>query len=156
GGGSTQTTPGTTAVSIPPVGPIPPIVSNPPVPQTVTTPLPNTITQVQVTITQVPSTFSSLPPVTPTTVNTAQVITNTGATTSSSGFGLVGVDVVFVFPEIATGVGGVAAQLLPQIATGGGWSSTIAIANTSAVDRLVRADFFNSQGGPLLLPFGSS
>ena len=68
---------------------------------------------------------------------------------------LVRADVVFVFPEITTGVGGVAAQLLPQVASGGGWFTTIAIANTSSADQVVRADFFNSLGGPLLLPFGS-
>jgi hypothetical protein len=65
-------------------------------------------------------------------------------------------DVIFVFPQIEVGVGGIAAQLLPQVATGGGWESTIAIANTSGVDQVVRADFFNSQGGPMVLPFGSS
>jgi hypothetical protein len=64
--------------------------------------------------------------------------------------------VVFAFPQIAAGVGGIAAQLLPQIATGGGWMSTIAIANASNEPQVVRADFFDSQGGPLMLPFGSS
>jgi len=65
-------------------------------------------------------------------------------------------DVVFVFPQIEVGVGGIAAQLLPQVAAGGGWQTTIAIANTSGLDQVVRADFFNSQGGRLVLPFGSS
>jgi hypothetical protein len=62
---------------------------------------------------------------------------------------------VFAIPQIITGVGGIAAQLLPQVVTGGGWSTSIAIANTSAVDQVVRADFFNSQGGTLQLPFGA-
>jgi hypothetical protein len=74
------------------------------------------------------------------------------SSTSANGFILVRGDVFFAIPAIAAGIGGIAAQLLPQIATGGGWESTIAIANTSAVE----ADFFNSQGGPLQLPFGSS
>jgi len=137
--------------AIPPVEPIPPI------PPTITTPLPNTITQVPNTITQIPSTFSSLPPVVPTTVNPAALVSTTPiSTTPTTGVIFVRADVVFAIPLITTGVGGIAAQLLPQIATGGGWSSTITIANTSAVDQLVRADFFNSEGGPLLLPFGSS
>jgi len=136
---------------------IPPIEPIPPVPQTITTPLPITITQVPNTITQVPSTFSGLPSGVPTTVTAVPVVTTTPvAATSGTGFILVRGDIVFVFPQIAVGVGGVAAQLLPQVATGGGWESTIAIANTSNVDQLVRADFFNSQGGPLVLPFGSS
>lgn len=147
----TITVPVNTAGSIPPVGPIPPV------PQTINTPLPTTITQVPNTITQVPSTFSSLPPTVPITSTSAPLTTTIPvATTSGTGFILVRGDIVFVFPQIAIGVGGIAAQLLPQVATGGGWATTIAIANTSGVDRLVRADFFNSQGGPLPLPFGSS
>jgi hypothetical protein len=145
--------PTNTAGSIPPVQPIPPV------PPTITTPIPNTITQVPNTITQVPSTFSSLPPLVPTTGTFAPLITTpppVQSSTSANGFILVRGDVFFAIPSMAAGIGGIAAQLLPQIATGGGWESTIAIANTSAVDRLVRADFFNSEGGPLLLPFGSS
>jgi hypothetical protein len=46
--------------------------------------------------------------------------------------------------------------LLPQVATGGGWVSTIAIANTSTVPQLVRVDFFSADGGPLALPIGST
>ena len=146
----TFNTPTSTAGSIPPVQPIPPV------PQTITAPIPNTITQVPNTIMQVPSTFSSLPPTVPTTGTSAPLTTTPTAVLSSTGFILVRGDVFFAIPSIAVGIGGIAAQLLPQVATGGGWESTIAIANTSAVDRLVRVDFFNSQGGPLLLPFGSS
>jgi hypothetical protein len=144
--------PTNTAGAIPPVQPIPPV------PQTITTPMPNTITQVPNTIVQVPSTFSSLPPLVPPTGTFVPLITTptVPSSTSANGFILVRGDVFFAIPAIAAGIGGIAAQLLPQIATGGGWESTIAIANTSAVDRLVRADFFNSQGGPLQLPFGSS
>jgi hypothetical protein len=142
----------TNAGSIPPVQPIPPV------PPTITTPIPNTITQVPNTITQVPATFSSLPPLVPTTGTFVPLITTppVSSSTPANGFILVRGDVFFAIPSMAAGVGGIAAQLLPQIATGGGWESTIAIANTSAVDRLVRADFFNSDGGPLRLPFGSS
>jgi len=147
----TSTVPANTAGSIPPVGPIPPV------PQTITTPLPITITQVPNTITQVPSTFPSLPPTIPITGTPGLVTTTTPITTTSgSGFILVRGDIVFVIPQIEVGVGGISAQLLPQVATGGGWESTIAIVNTSGVDRLVRADFFNSHGGPMVLPFGSS
>ena len=46
--------------------------------------------------------------------------------------------------------------LLSQIATGGGWESRITIANTSPVPQVIRIDFFDSQGGPLALPIGSS
>jgi hypothetical protein len=155
---NTATVPINTAGAIPPVAPIPPV------PQTITTPLPITITQVPNTITQVPSTFSGLPPTVPTIGNATPITTTTPAfttttpvsTTSGTGFILVRGDVIFVFPQIEVGVGGIAAQLLPQVATGGGWQSTIAIANTSGVDQVVRADFFNSQGGALVLPFGSS
>jgi hypothetical protein len=48
------------------------------------------------------------------------------------------------------------ALVLPQVATGGGWVSSITIANTSTTPQTVRIDFFNSIGGPLVLPFGSS
>jgi hypothetical protein len=144
----TITTPANT-FAIPPVEPIPPV------PPTINTPLPNTLNPVPSTITQIPSTFSSLPPVVPTTVNPAALVPTTTITSTATGVLLVRGDVVFIFPEITTGVGGVAAQLLPQIATGGGWFSTIAIANTSSADQVVRADFFNSLGGPLQLPFGS-
>jgi hypothetical protein len=124
------------AGSIPPVGPIPPI------PQTVPVPIPTTIAGI-------PSTF----PGTPQPVGGISGV----ATTSGTGFVLVGGDVVvFTMPFIAQGIGGPLAVLLPQVATGGGWASTIAIANTSSVDRTVRADFYTSEGGPLLLPFGTA
>jgi hypothetical protein len=48
------------------------------------------------------------------------------------------------------------ALVLPQVATGGGWVSSITIANTSTTPQTVRIDFFNSVGGPFVLPFGSS
>jgi hypothetical protein len=47
-------------------------------------------------------------------------------------------------------------HLLPQIAAGGGWASTITIANTSTLPQSVRVDFFDSAGGPLALAIGST
>jgi len=46
--------------------------------------------------------------------------------------------------------------LLPQIASGGGWTSTITIANVSTLPQSVRVDFFDSVGGPLMLAIGST
>jgi hypothetical protein len=60
-----------------------------------------------------------------------------------------------VTTSITNLVGGPGAQLLAQVATGGGWVSRIVIANTSSVAQLIRVDFFNPAGGPLVLPFGS-
>jgi len=48
------------------------------------------------------------------------------------------------------------ALLLPQIVTGGGWASTITIANRSLSPQSVRVDFFDSFGGPFALPIASS
>ncbi len=62
----------------------------------------------------------------------------------------------FVLPQIAVGIGGPGALLLPQVATGGGWVSQIMIANTSPFAQSVRVDFFNSAGAPMSLSFGSS
>jgi hypothetical protein len=59
-------------------------------------------------------------------------------------------------PVIVTGIAGAAAVLFPQIATGGGWTSEIVIANASTAPQFVRVDFFNSSGGPLILPLGST
>jgi len=128
-------------------GAIPPVLPIPPVPPTITTPLPTTITEI-------PSTFSNLPPVVPN--GTPTVVVTPTTTVPTGGVIVVRGDVVFPVPLIGAGIGGFAAQLLPQVVTGGGWSSTIAIANTTSADQFVRADFFNSQGGPLVLPFGSS
>jgi len=62
----------------------------------------------------------------------------------------------FVVPQIAVGIGGPGALLLPQVATGGGWVSQIMIANTSPFAQSVRVDFFNSTGAPMSLSFGST
>lgn len=52
-------------------------------------------------------------------------------------------------PEIATGVGGAGAILLPQFAAGGGWATEIVIGNTSSSEIKVRVDLFKSDGTPL-------
>jgi hypothetical protein len=143
----TLTFAGTTAGAIPPVQPIPSVS------QPIASPVPTTINQI-------PSTFPNLPPTQP--VNGATVpLATTRATsgiaiTSSGSFVLVGRDIFFEIPQFGVGIGGLGSQLLPQVATGGGWATAISIANTSTESRFVRVDFFNSEGGPLVLPFGSS
>jgi len=58
---------------------------------------------------------------------------------------------------IISNVGGIAgALLLPQVASGGGWVSTITIANTSILPQSVRVDFFDSTGGLPGLPISTS
>jgi hypothetical protein len=52
-------------------------------------------------------------------------------------------------PQVAQGVGGATAVILPQFATGGGWSSQIVISNTTAIPVTVRVDLFNQDGTPL-------
>jgi len=48
------------------------------------------------------------------------------------------------------------ALLLPQVASGGGWVSTITIANTSILPQSVRIDFFDSNNGSVGLPISFS
>jgi len=43
-------------------------------------------------------------------------------------------------------IGGLASLVFPQVATGGDWSTEIAIGNTSAGLQSVRVDFFRSDG----------
>lgn len=52
-------------------------------------------------------------------------------------------------PEIATGVGGPGAVLLPQFAAGGGWATEIVIANAGTSAETVRVDLFKPDGTPL-------
>jgi hypothetical protein len=141
----TFTLSGTPAGAIPSVQPIPSVMTLPPVPTT---------------INQIPSTFPNLPPTQPVNGVTVPLATTTATSavgiTSGGSFVLVRRDIFFEIPPLAVGVGGLGAQLLPQVATGGGWVTAIAIANTSTESRTVRVDFFNSEGGPLVLPFGSS
>jgi len=56
-----------------------------------------------------------------------------------------------LMPVISPNVGGSGAVLFPQFVTGGGWSSEIAITNTSSVSMTVRLDVFTQTGGPLSL-----
>jgi hypothetical protein len=56
----------------------------------------------------------------------------------------------------AAGVVGLGAFLLPQVATGGGWESQVTVANTSGNTQIVRVEFFNANGGPLIIPIGST
>jgi hypothetical protein len=88
-------------------------------------------------------------PLTPTSTITAGTITTTTGP-------VVTTVVVTPLPEIALGIGGRLAQLLPQVATGGGWATVISIANNTTDGQFVRVDFFNADGTPMVLPFGSS
>ena len=46
-------------------------------------------------------------------------------------------------------IGGPGAMLLPQFATGGGWSTEIVLTNTSDEDLEVTVDLFGKDGSPL-------
>jgi hypothetical protein len=63
-------------------------------------------------------------------------VTNLGSVTTS-------------LPQIATGVGGDGAILLPQFAAGGGWATEIVLGNTGPNSLKVRVDLFKSDGTPL-------
>ena len=107
-----------------------------PIATSVVSPLPGTITQA-------PSSIAGIAPTQPIVGSTTPLVNATGG------------GPVIAAPQIGIGAGGTAALLLPQVVTGGGWTSQIVIANTSATPQLVRVDFFNSTGGPLVLPMGS-
>jgi hypothetical protein len=51
----------------------------------------------------------------------------------------------FVVPVTST-IGGGASLIFAQVAAGGGWSTEIAIGNTSAATQVVRVDFFGANG----------
>lgn len=53
-------------------------------------------------------------------------------------------------PLISTGVGGPAAVILADFATGGGWATELVIANTGPADLIVRVDLFGQDGKPLI------
>jgi hypothetical protein len=114
-----------------------------------TSPLPSTITQTPATIAGLAATQPPFAITTPLTTTTPIVSPVAIAASGPSG-------ALAFLPATTTTVGGVGSLLLPQIATGGGWVSQIVITNTSSVSQLVRVDFFNSIGGPLVLPFGST
>jgi hypothetical protein len=49
-----------------------------------------------------------------------------------------------------TSIGGAASLVFPQVANGGGWSTEIAVGNTSSGPQTIRIDFFGSNGVNLL------
>jgi hypothetical protein len=51
-------------------------------------------------------------------------------------------------PNIASGVGGAGATLLPQFVAGGGWVTEIVISNVGTTSVTVRVDLFKSDGTP--------
>ncbi len=53
-------------------------------------------------------------------------------------------------PTISPGVGGAAAVVLADFATGGGWATEIVLANTGPEDLIVRVDLFGKDGKPLV------
>jgi hypothetical protein len=125
------------------------------------------------TITQIPATFPGLiSQQSPTAVTTpltgiapVNAVTVVPATTPLTGVTSTVVTTpvttvltpsVVVFPQLAIGVGGPGALLLPQVAAGGGWVSQITISNTSGVAQAVRVDLFDSFGAPLSLPSGAT
>jgi hypothetical protein len=55
--------------------------------------------------------------------------------------------------EVIASTGGF---LLPQVASGGGWVSQIMIGNASPTAQIVRVDFFDAAGAPMVLPIGST
>jgi hypothetical protein len=104
---------------IPPT-PIPTMTVTPPVALT-GTPTPVQVTPVQVTPVQV----------TPVQVTPVQVTP------------------VQVTPVQSAGsIGGGAAFVFPQVVTGGGWSTEIAVGNTSTATQSIRIDFFAPNGAP--------
>jgi hypothetical protein len=52
-------------------------------------------------------------------------------------------------PEIASGVGGDGAVLLPQFAAGGGWATELVLLNSGTEKLTVRVDLFTPAGKPL-------
>jgi hypothetical protein len=56
-------------------------------------------------------------------------------------------------PQIATGVGGAEAVILPHFAAGGSWASEIVISNTTMVPKAVRLDLFKQDGTALTTTF---
>jgi hypothetical protein len=113
----------------------------------ITTPIPSPVTGL---IVSQPVTGVSTP-----LVNATAPTITVGQITAAATTGTISVSgsppIANAFPVIAQ-----SAILLPQLATGGGWVTQITIANTSTVPQTVRVDFFNSAGGPLVLPIGSS
>ncbi len=57
------------------------------------------------------------------------------------------------FPNMANGVGGNGALILPQFASNGGWTTAVVISNAAAVQRTFRVDFFDANGIPMSIQF---
>jgi hypothetical protein len=148
----------------PPNGPFtvlaaPPFIPTQPMPLPTGAPLPITLpTPLTTPIQSVGSLSPPTPTIQPITGFSAPLVNSTGLTTTAATSTTIvaAPATVTPLPELTLGVGGRLALLLPQVATGGGWESTIAIANTSPTPQVVRVDFFTSLGGPLLLPSGNS
>ena len=100
-------------------------------------------------LTPIPSTFANLALGQPITGIAAPLVTATGQIMPVSTPNIIGVS------QVSTAIAGPGALILPQVVAGGGWVSQITIANTSAVPQAIRVDFFNSSGGPMVLPRGS-
>ena len=141
----TTTFPATTVPVVPTFSlPATPTFNGIPTPPTIfPTPTVTNPTASTFAVTPTVPTFAITPTVPITTVPTATPVTPSAV----SGF---------VLPQIAVGIGGPGALLLPQVATGGGWVSQIMIANTSAFAQAVRVDFFNFAGASMPLSFGSA
>jgi hypothetical protein len=91
---------------------------------------------------------SSVPPPTPPTFGSATEPTAADLTVPTAQFATPS-----SITELIEATGGF---LLPQVASGGGWVSQIMIGNVSAEAQIVRVDFFDSSGAPMLLPSGST
>jgi hypothetical protein len=147
-----------TGVASPTTATIPTITipSTPTVPIS-TVPIPSTIP-----VTTIPS--PTIPATTvPATVTVTPQTFAIGTTTQSpAAFGtpVTNTTVIGTTPNstvvASAGVVGLGAFLLPQVATGAGWESQVTVANTSVNAQVIRVDFFNANGGPLVIPIGST
>jgi hypothetical protein len=63
---------------------------------------------------------------------------------------------VTTVPQTGAVISNTGIMLLPQFAVGDGWISQVTIANTSPFAQAVRVDFFDANGGPFPLTFGST
>jgi hypothetical protein len=124
-------------------------------------PVTNTVTPPTVPVSSVP------PPTTvPITGTTTPLVDATGGLTVAFGVGNV-VTTTTTPLTVATGqfatpstitevIASTGGFLLPQVASGGGWVSQIMIGNASPTAQIVRVDFFDAAGAPMVLPIGST
>ena len=106
--------------------------------------------------TTVPITGSAIPVITSTGAVTGATFTTAPVSSFSISTQNVASTFPFALPLLMPGVGGTGALLLPQVATGGGWTTQITIANTSTVTQTVRVDLFDAVGLPLISQLGST